>query len=225
MRKFLLGAALLLSSGALIAQGGPPGGADGMGGGPPGGMPPGGARPSRPRDMNPIKRVTLDKVVTAMFREVDTNADGLTTIQELRAVIQTRRDAIIRKRFTTVDKDGSGSISPEEFLRWQNRMGSLAMLDAGALGNRSGPVTEAVHPRLGDDPEDQILAHLILPIDATLIAQANSNYDGGLSLDELLVHERARFDAADSDHDGSLSSDEMRSLMPRGERPGGPSPP
>jgi Ca2+-binding EF-hand superfamily protein len=226
MRKILFSVALILCAAPLLAQGGggPPGGGGGMGG-PPGGGPPGGDRPSKPREMKPIKRAALDKAVTAMFREADANGDGMVTIQELRSVIQARRDDIIRKRFAAIDKDRNGAISPDEFLAWQNQMGSVASTDAGATGDRDGPIAEMIRPHVGDDPEDGILAHLIQPIDVALIAQANSNYDAGLSLDELLAHERARFDAADIDKDGELSPDEMRRLMPRDNRPGGGPPP
>nr|WP_311266857.1 EF-hand domain-containing protein [Sphingobium sp. WCS2017Hpa-17] len=235
MRRIVLLAALLLGSSPLLAQSGI--GGSGMGGGamggggmggPPGGGdgPPGGGqgRPAKPREMKPIKRAQLDKVVTAMFQQADSNRDGIVTIDELRLVVQARRDQIIRTRFAAIDSDRNGAISLTEFQTWQTSMGSVALSEAGALGDQGGPVAEAILPQLGDDPEDRVLARLIEPLNATVIAQANSNYDAGLSLEELLAFQRARFDAADADHDGLLSADEMRSLMPR-RGPGGPPPP
>jgi Ca2+-binding EF-hand superfamily protein len=233
MRRTLLWAALLLGSTPLLAQsgmgggmGGPPGGGDG----PPGG---GQGRPAKPREMKPIKRSQLDKVVTAMFQQADSNRDGVVTIDELRLVVQARRDQIIRARFTAIDGDRNGAISLAEFQAWQTSMGSVALSETGALGDQGGPVADAILPQLSDDPEDMVLARLIEPLNATVIAQANSNYDAGLSLEELLAFQRARFDAADADHDGLLLAGEMRSLMPRrgpgGQNgpagPGGPPPP
>lgn len=240
MRRTLLWAALLLGSAPLLAQGSMGGGgmSGGMGGmgGPPGGGdgPPGGGqgRPAKPREMKPIKRTQLDKIVTAMFQQADSNRDGLVTIDELRLVVQSRRDQIIRTRFTAIDSDRNGVISLAEFQAWQGSMGSVALSDTGALGDQGGPVADAILPQLGDDPQDMVLGRLIEPLNATVIAQANSNYDAGLSLEELLAFQRVRFDAADADHDGLLSADEMGSLMPRrgpgpgGQAgPGGPPPP
>lgn len=228
-RRTLLWAAMLFCSTPLLAQGGMGGGAMGGGmGGPPGSGdgPPGGGqgRPARPREMKPIKRTQMDKVVTAMFREADSNRDGLVTIDELRLVVQARRDQIIRTRFAAIDADHDGAISLTEFQVWQGSMGSVALSETGALGDQGGPVAEAILPQLGDDAEDAVLARLIEPLNATVIAQANSNYDAGLSLEELLAFQHGRFDAADADHDGLLSADEMRSLMPR-RGPGGPAGP
>ncbi|WP_434403234.1 EF-hand domain-containing protein [Sphingobium sp. DN12] len=234
MRKMMIGAALLLCSAPLLAQGGMGGGMGGggmggMGGGPPGGGggPPGGGegRPQKPREMKPIKRSQIDRIVTAMFAEADSNRDGIVTIDELRLVVQARREAIIRTRFDAIDNNHDGTLSLAEFQAWQSSMGSVALSETGAMGDQGGPVAEAIMPKLGDDPEDAILGRLIEPLNASAIAQANSNYDAGASLEEVLAFEHARFDAADADHDGVLSAEEMRSLMPRrgpGGGPGGP---
>ncbi len=69
--------------------------------------------------------------------------------------------------------------------------------------------------------EDRIVQRLIGPLDAVAIAGANSNYDAGASLAELLAFERAKFDAADKDHDGALNGAELRAAGLEGRRPGG----
>ncbi|MFT3965463.1 MAG: EF-hand domain-containing protein [Sphingobium sp.] len=232
MRASFLGMALLLLSTPALAQMGGGGmGGGGMGGGgmggPPGGMgeggPPGGGRP-RPAEAKPIKREKLDKPVQAMFAAADTDRDGLVTLDELKAVLVERRDAIIRARFDRIDANRDRVIDQKEFVAWQTGLGSVAASDDQAAGDRGGPVAETLAPVLDDNAEGRMLAHIIEPLSATLIANANSNYDRGLSLDELLAHERKRFDDADTDKDGYLTAEEMRALMPRraARGPGGP---
>ena len=236
MRKVLLGAALLLAAAPLFAQSGGMGGMGdmgggmgGMGGGGPGGGggPPGGGSsgPPRPKPVKPIKREEFAKVVTAMFQEADTNRDGIVTVAEVTAIVDQRRDEVVRDRFATIDTDRNGSISLAEFQVWQRAMGSLASSDAAAAGTAGLTVPTGIMPKVGKDQEDRILARLIEPINGMTIAQANTNYDAGASLEELLALEYKKFDAADLDHDGFLSEDEMRKLDgPPGGRPGGAPP-
>ena len=208
------------------------GGGGGMGrpggGGPPGG--PGGT--GKPRMPKPISRAHYDKIVTAMFRDADTNRDGLVTLEEFHALVNARRDAAIKARFARVDANGDGTISIAEFTAWQQQMGSVAIDERGALGDRAGQVLEVVAPDFGKDDDDRMLADLIEPISGTLIAKANTNYDAGVSLEELLAYEGAKFEVTDADKDGYLSMQELRPKgggregMPGrgGMRPMGPPP-
>ncbi|MFT4055389.1 MAG: EF-hand domain-containing protein [Novosphingobium sp.] len=224
----LLAALLMTLSPPALAQGmggmdggmggGGMGGGDMGGGGPPGGS--GGARPPQPP--KPIKRARFDKIVTDMFRDADTNRDGTVTLDELHALVEARRAVIIKDRFAAIDTDRNGSISMAEFTAWQSKMGSAAASDDAATGDRSAPIVEAVMPDVGDD---RTLARLIEPLSGTVIARANTNYDAGVSLEELLAYEGKLFDAADTDHDGYLSMEELRPKGKDGERmrgPGGP---
>lgn len=230
MRALWVGLAVLLLPVQALAQGGMggmggdmgggmaggmAGGMNGPGGGPPGGGPGGG----RPREMKPIKREKLDKPVEAMFRMADSDGDGIVTLQELRAVLEARRDEVIRARFVKIDTNGNKLIEPAEFIAWQRQLGSAALSERDA---DIGPVGEALP--LGTSESDMMLEQLIEPLSATVIVNANSNYDRGISLEELLAYQRKRFDGADANQDGELSPEEMRSLMPdRKERgPGGP---
>ncbi|NYT42234.1 calcium-binding protein [Sphingomonas sp. R-74633] len=219
----LLGAALTLAMPAL-AQMGPGGGGPGSGGGgrgrggPPGGGPGGG---ERPRMMKPVKREKLDKAVTGMFRTADKNSDGLVTFEELKAVIEARRDARIKARFERIDTDHNGALSAAEFFAWQHDMGSVASAEHQPVAEMGGPISESIAPDL--DVDDMALRRLIEPLTAMVIVNANTNYDNGVSLDELLAYERRKFDAADSDHDGSLTMEELRAAEPRDrDGPGGP---
>jgi hypothetical protein len=199
------------------------------GGGPPKGGTGGGSKPRMPK---PISRAHYDKIVTALFHDADSNRDGLVTLDEFHALVNARRDAAIKARFAKVDANGDGTISAGEFTIWQQQMGSVASDERGALGDRSGQIPEVIAPDFGRDDDDRMLADLIEPISGTLIAKANTNYDAGVSLEELLAYEGARFDAADADKGGYLSMQELRPKnggregMPGrgGMRPMGPPP-
>lgn len=229
MRRSLVGlVALLLATPALAQMGGGMGGGGmgggGMGGGPEGagrgGPPPG---DSRPKPMPPIPRAALDEPVKAMFRAADGNHDGIVTLAELEAVIAARREAIIRARFERIDADHDGRITMDEFMAWQKSLGSVAAGQDRALADRGGPVPETVGPDLGVKMQDRVLAAIIEPLSAMTIVAANTNYDAGVSLDELLAFERKRFDAADFDRDGQLSVDEVQEMMRKlGKERGGP---
>lgn len=233
MRKLVLTAAALLLSSQALAQGpmggGGQGGPGGMGGpgGPGGGSFRGGPRGGPPREMMKlIKREKLDKAVKAMFEMVDTNRDGLATVEEFRAVVGARRDALIKARFATIDTNHDGSLSPAEFTAWQRGMGSAAASDYQPVMDRGGLFAETINPDLGDDMGEQALRGLIEPLTAIVLVNANTNYDAGTSLEELLVLERKRFDAADLDQDGELGPEELQRLRPGREGPGrdGPRP-
>ncbi|MFS2110336.1 EF-hand domain-containing protein [Sphingomonas sp. Sphisp140] len=229
VRALLFGAALTMAAPAF-AQMGPGGGGGGFPGGggggpgghgrggPPGG--PGGPGGGRPKMMKPVKREKLDKVTTEMFRIADKNGDGLVTFEELKSVIDTRRDARIKARFERIDSDHNGSISAAEFFAWQHDMGSVASSEHQPVAEIGGPVSESIAPDLDED--DMALRRLIEPLNAMVIVNANTNYDNGVSLDELLAYERKKFDAADADHDGMLTMEELRALEPRDRGPGGP---
>lgn len=226
VRALLLGAALTMAAPAF-AQMGPGGGGGGFPGGGGRGLgghgrggPPGGPGDGRPKVMKPVKRDRLDKATTEMFRIADRNGDGLVTFEELKSVIDARRDARIKARFERIDSDHDGSISAAEFFAWQHDMGSVASSEHQPVAEIGGPVSESIMPELDED--DRALRRLIEPLSAMVIVNANTNYDKGVSLDELLAYERRKFDAADSDHDGMLTMEELRALEPRDRGPGGP---
>ncbi|MBO9671777.1 MAG: EF-hand domain-containing protein, partial [Sphingobium sp.] len=175
VRALFLGVALTMAVPAYAQMG--PGGGGGFPGGGGGGFPGGGGRghggrggamgrgqrgAERPRVMKPVKREKLDKVVTAMFKAADTNGDGLVTFEELKAVIEARRDARIKARFERIDTDHNGSISSAEFFAWQHDMGSLAASEDQPVAEMGGPISEAILPELDED--DMALRRLIEPL-------------------------------------------------------------
>jgi Ca2+-binding EF-hand superfamily protein len=244
MRAILAGLFILALPAAALAQGGMGGGMGGMGGG--SGMPggggggrhgggmqgemgeggrgPGGGR--GPAPMKPISRDKLDKPVEAMFRAADANKDGIVELEELRSVLNAKREAIIRERFKKIDANGDKLIDEKEFIVWQQSLGSVAASDSLGGGPAYGIVTESLPPPLGNGEDDRALRFIIEPLSVDVLVSANVNYDKGASLDELLAYERQRFDAADTDKDGKLSGEELRKLEPeggrRGPRAGGP---
>jgi len=98
----------------------------------------------------------------------------------------------------------------------------VVLSDQAARGRDDGIVAEEIPVDMGGDRDGMMLSGLIEPLSATVIAAANTNYDAGVSLEELLAYERQRFDAADKDGDGALSMEELDALHPRGETRGGP---
>lgn len=156
-----------------------------------------------------------------MFKIADANADGLVTVDELNRFLVARRGALIEARMKKIDTDHDGQIGPQEFLNWQLSMGTVASSEYQPVLGEQGPYSETISPDLGDSLEDMMLEQVLEPIGAVTIVTANTNYDPGMSLDELLAYERARFDAADMDRDGKLLPDELMAYASKaGRRPG-----
>ncbi|HZU65084.1 MAG TPA: EF-hand domain-containing protein [Novosphingobium sp.] len=211
-------------------MGGMGGGGGGMGGGPPSGggdEAPADKGPPKPHVMKPIPQKKFDEAVTQMFAAADTNHDGLITLAEFQAQVEARRDAIIRARFQKIDLNHDGQISQEEFISWQLSLGSMASADTGGRANVE-VVAEEIGPKLGNSEQDMALAMAIEPINPVMLVKANTNYDAGVSLAELLAYEDARFAKADTDRDGYLTMEEIRAMMPArgpgGRGPGGRGP-
>jgi len=74
-----------------------------------------------------------------------------------------------------------------------------------------GWVAEIVIPE-SRSATGRAIARLVEPLGSTVITAANTDYDAGTSLAELIAYEGKRFEAADTNHDGRITVDEM----PRG---------
>jgi hypothetical protein len=202
----------------------------GQGGGGPGGGGPGGqgkpgpgGSPPKMREIKPVKREKFDKIVAEMFHEADTNRDGLATLVEVRGIANARRDVLIGKRFEKIDANGDRLLSRDEFFAWQRELGSVAQSEESLAIGR-GIIPEMIEPSLGSEADARILAGIIEPLSAGLIAKANLDYDAGLSLAELLAYEGKRFDEADRDANGMLTPGEAGGPggAPRRGQMGGP---
>jgi hypothetical protein len=71
-------------------------------------------------------------------RLADSDRSGLLTLAELRAVIETRKDAAIRGRFASVDADRNQSVSFAEFNQWQRSLRSACCPSGAAAATPSG---------------------------------------------------------------------------------------
>lgn len=178
--------------------------------------------PEKPKGRQPIERKQFDKAVEKLFKQADTNGDGTITLAEFNAVIEARKAAVIQSRFDSIDTNHDKSISLAEFDAWQRSLGSVAMAASGSADQALGIVPEDIKPDNGRTANDAVIARLIEPLNATMLAAANTNYDAGVSLAELLAYEGKRWDAADTNHDGWLTIDEIANLHVGGGRNGGP---
>lgn len=215
MNKNLLALCALLLAVPANAQPG--------GGPPPDGGPPGG-RPPRMKQIKPVTRDRFDSIVTAMFRSADGDRNGLVTLDEIRAIARARRDILIGKRFERIDTNNDRSISSDEFSAWQQGLGSVAQSEEAQAIGRDELVPETIEPEYDNEMEAHLLRDLVEPMNARLVVDANSDYDAGLSLEELLTYEGKRFEQADRNRNGAISMDEAH--RPKGRFPGdAPGPP
>jgi hypothetical protein len=141
----------------------------------------------------------------------------------LNGVITARRNAVLH-RFVDIDTNHDGRIDEAEFIAWQSRKGGAAMADDG--GEFAEIVADSIGPDLGNGERNDALMIAVEPLNAVVIAKANTNYDAGITLDELMAYEHARFTKADTNQDLFLSREEVEAMIPnRGPRrdgPGGP---
>lgn len=221
----LAGTARAQGGGGMPGGGGPADGGGGWGaGGRHGGRggPDGGGDRMRPPPMKPVKRARFDAAVTALFQELDVDHDGIATTAEVTVALQARRDTAIRDRFARIDSNHDKVIDAGEFMAWQRSLGDAAALDDHADGQHPDAMGDGIGAAQDDDKlTDRLIARLIGQVDAVAIAQANTNYDKGASLAELLAYEGGKFDALDTDHDGTLDEAELRAGKLMGGRGGG----
>jgi hypothetical protein len=167
----------------------------------------------RRRPGEALRRDRFDEAVEDLFESADSDRDGLVTLVELRGVIDARKVEAIRSRFAGIDADRSQSLSFAEFDQWQRGLGSVVLSDEGAAAASNIVVAEDVRPEPMRGPGGQVLARLIEPLNATMLTAANTNYDAGASLAEILAHEGKRFVAADVNVDGWVTADELAQAL------------
>jgi len=167
-------------------------------------------RPDRPRvrRQEPIERRDFDEVVEKMFEVADTGRDGIVTLAEFQGMIAARKEQAISERFAEIDADHNRAVSLDEFARWQRGFGSSVLDPDLAGGAAQVQVAEVVmaSPR---GRNGRALSRLVEPLGSTVITAANTDYDAGTSLAELIAYEGKRFEAADTNHDGRLLAGEL----------------
>ena len=167
-------------------------------------------RPDRPRQRRaePIERRDFDEVVERMFEMADTGRDGIVTLAEFQGMIAARKDQAISERFASIDADHNRSISLDEFGRWQRGFGS-SVLDADLAGGAAQVQIAEVIAAQPRGRNGRALSRLIEPLGSTVITAANTDYDSGTSLAELIAYEGKHFQAADTNGDGRLLPNEL----------------
>jgi Ca2+-binding EF-hand superfamily protein len=167
----------------------------------------------RRRPGEALRRDRFDEAIVQLFTSADTDRDGILTLAELRAVIEVRKVEAIRERFAGIDADRDQSVSFAEFDRWQRGLGSIVLSDEGAAVASNTLVSEDIRPAPERGRGGLVLARLVEPLNATTLAAANTNYDSGASLAEVLAHEGKRFEAADANQDNWVTEDELREFV------------
>ena len=162
--------------------------------------------PSPPRAPEPIRRGDFNEMVGKLFSAADSNRDGTITLAELQAIIAARKEQAIQARFEGIDTDRNRSLSAAEFAHWQRGLGT-AVLDDTAAGGLNFAEVLRVEP--GRGREEQAIAALVEPLGSTMLTAANTNYDAGVTLDELVAYEGKRFDRIDANRDGFLVNAEV----------------
>jgi hypothetical protein len=162
-----------------------------------------------------LRRDKFDEAIARMFASTDTDRDGMLTLAELRAVIETRKEAAIRGRFQSIDTDRNQSVSFAEFNQWQRGLGSAVLSDAAAAAAGTTLVSEDVRPTAERGPGGAVLARLVAPLNATLLVAAHTDNDAGASLAEIAAYEGQRFDTADGNKDGWVTDEELPARAPR----------
>ena len=163
--------------------------------------------PDGPRPPQPLAREKYDEAVGRLFAAADSNKDGTITLAEFQAIISARREQAISERFAAIDTDRNKSVSYAEFAQWQRSLGSTVLAEGG--GPSDGIVAEQIRIEPGRSRDSRLIARLVEPLSSTLLAAANTNYDAGVSLAELVAYEGKKFEAADTNHDGWLAVDEV----------------
>ncbi|WEK47445.1 MAG: EF-hand domain-containing protein [Candidatus Andeanibacterium colombiense] len=158
-----------------------------------------------------VSRKGIDDTVERMFKAADSNRDGTVTLAEFNSEVDARKNKIIAERFARIDTDHNQSLSMAEFAAWQRSIGAVALSD-----RLDTPQTEMIAESLpveyGRKDDVDFMSAVLEPLNATMIVSANTDYDAGTSLAELLEYEHGRFDKADLNHDGFVTWDEIDKL-------------
>lgn len=143
--------------------------------------------PERRGATQPMTKAEVEARVKQRFERLDTNRDGIVTREEVEATRAARRAEAQDRRFAMVDADKNGSISRAEF--------------DGAIATRSERRAERGGKRWKrggrGGPE-------------AMLARADTNSDGRLTLAEALARPMARFETADTNRDGTLTPEERK---------------
>ncbi len=192
----------------LTAQSAPPGGQRPSAGAPPGG-PASRVKPRRPKPPKPISREEFDKSVARQHREADSDRNGYLTVAETRAAVQAIADRAIQDRFVAIDSNRDDAIDRAEFMDWQRAMGSQVLSDESAAAISRGMIPSSIAFDAGSGVNARIISRLVRPVDAALVAQADTDYDGRVDLQEWQAIQGRSFERLDANSDDFLVYQEL----------------
>lgn len=123
----------------------------------------------------------------ARLTAIDANRDGSINAEERRSGMDTRRNQRVSARFETLDKDGNGAVSREEFSAVREMRGDRA----GRGGDHN--MRQGGH-RGGRDHNGR--------------GRQGAEARGPLTIADVQTRLTARFDRVDANHDGFIAADE-----------------
>jgi hemolysin activation/secretion protein len=183
------------------------------------------AKTARPMADKTLTRTELTQTIQRQFARIDANKDGFVVKAEAdaadKAIVQ-RTEQRLEKRgdtlFAKLDSNKDGKVTKAEADAAFAAAGAkvkakakpswdkfAARLDA----NKDGAITKAEFDSAQDKVADRV-AHRG-GMAARMLATADTNKDGKVSLQEATAAAVAHFDKADSNKDGKLTADELRS--------------
>lgn len=197
MKKFLIGAAVLLVSAAAIAQVTP--------------TPPKApaAQASRPLTDKAKTRAEVQAKIAEHFAQVDTNRDGVITKAEADAAAQASTG-----RWAERSKERRGDRGDRLFERLDtNRDGNItrAEWDAGQA-QREQRIAERSHRDSGGMHGGR---HGMKSFGGHMFEMADANKDGRVTLQEAQAAALKHFDMIDANHDGRITPDERMQMHER----------
>lgn len=170
--------------------------------------------PGKPRGAKPLSREKFDEAVGKLFAAGDGNRDGTITLDEFNAAVAAGRERAIRDRFAAIDGNRDQSLSLAEFAEWQRRLGSTVLVDGPESGG-GALVAEEIRIDFGRGDDDRIAQRVVRPLTATALVEANTDYDAGVTLAELVAWQSQHFAAADLNNDGFVVDGELSDALRR----------
>ncbi|CAM3977674.1 EF-hand domain-containing protein [Novosphingobium lubricantis] len=133
-----------------------------------------------------------------MWERLDVNKDG--------KLDQADRTARMEQRFKSIDTDGNGAISRDEFMAHHAQMGDRKHGGARMAGGDDAMGDHGKGHKRGRWGKGGMAG-------GHMLAMADTNKDGAVSRAEFDAMAKAHFDKADANKDGTVTPEERRAMM------------